>query len=303
MLTRIVAQSLQCRWLFLSLALLLPAGAAPTEEELPKITTRYYILPHEMFLTANTDDPDGIPKALKGKQLTLPADGNGATYDVRQILQDQGIPYVKGSEAIYFYDKQLLVMRDSEENIGLMDALSSDVCGQQSKQLVSEFVVGTFTLPSGEEIHQPIPYSVFMKRVGDTWKVENQLGIPSQSGSKAKGANRQARLESNPRDSSAVKPAAKSDLSAEVEVQVGPDGVTIDTMYNFTFQGKLGSGDDVDISLESHASLWNGYSTIIYLSQLPSNDGAQKKNSRQRYVAVILKSTMSNPGGWVIKPN
>lgn len=271
----------------------------------PDLLTRVYLLPPQVFLAVDESSPDGTRKPEKGVKLISKDEVNGDSYDVSQYIQDQGVLPVKGSEASYFLVGNFLLVRNTKENIEMIDMLFFYTSsGVRLSQLSTEFIVGTFTLASDQEIHQPIPYSKFMSRVGKTWKVENELAIVSKSGLRAQGSNNLSWTESNPKDPASEKLTPLSKLSAEVEPELGPDGNTIDTTFTFNFHGRLGSLAEIsDIALLSQTVLWNGYSNVIYLSKVDSGNHTAEKNNRDRYVAVIIKSIISNPGGWETKTN
>jgi hypothetical protein len=169
--------------------------------------------------------------------------------------------------------------------------------------LLTDLILGTFALPLDEEIQQPISYSELMKRVRSTWKLESQLSVSSKSGLIAKGTNKVSRIERDPKDVAPAKQTPVSELRAEVESQLGIDGKEIDATINFTFSGMLqDSSNVIDISFQSPTAFLSGSPKVMYLSKLESVKDASGKTDRHRYVAVIVKSTVINVGGWEIKP-
>ncbi len=275
---------------------------AQTEEPpIPKLTPKVYSVPPGMF-SMHPDKSDqwnkikpapGV-KSLgeKGSHLSE------SVYDVKKFLEAQAVPFPRGSEAIYVYDGSIVFVRNTQENLDIIDALLGDTCGGMSMNLRNEISIVSLGTPKNR-FGRPAPtFAELKKQAGESWREIFSMEVVSRSGLTATATSGTGKaIASKPdTENSKVKapelPHDASGSSFAIEPIVGPDGWTIDATLSFRHQGVIGENKPLNISYDGGATLWDNYPQILQLVEATESTPAY---------AVILRITIALPSTWPVR--
>lgn len=142
----------------------LPAQTTAPPE--PKLIPRIYYVPPSMF-SLHPSDSDAW-KSFKPTPGVIPVEEQATyldktVYDVRKWFEAQGISFPEGSEAIYVQDGSVIFVRNTRENIDLIDTL---LPGREDfvTNLRNEISIVTFKT-KGERLSKPTPTFVGLKKL------------------------------------------------------------------------------------------------------------------------------------------
>lgn len=287
---------------FVYFGLALHIHAQTEAPPVPKLIPKVYSVPPGMFSShpnnsdqGNTFQPAPGVKPI-GEEISYISE---SVYDVKKLLESQGVSFPKGSEALYVRDGSVVFARNTQENLDLIDVLLGETCGGMPMNLRSEIVVVSLGTPKHRFGKSALTFTELRQQAGESWKEIFSMEVISKSGltvSAASGASKANTTQPDTEDSKVKAPELPADAlgsSFAVEAIVGPDGWTIDAMLSFRHQGVIGEKNTpLNISYDGGTTLWDSYPQILQLVEATEGKPAY---------AVILRITIALPSTWPIR--
>jgi hypothetical protein len=282
---------------------LVSAGFA--EEKKPaenKLKLGVWHLEPALVLAADPSQKEGGRKPLPG--FKLEEKEFPAHYDATEFLESNGVLCPPGSEAIYDPDSSALVVRNTQENLDLLDMLLSGCCDMPLVNISFEISVYECRLPgdSGTDSKkwpvyhdlQKLPKGelVLLGRVSALTKSAeridmSQVELPAAVTASSRPADPQKQTD----PAHSFQPG-ESGIKAEVEAILGADGLTFDNTIAFHYRDARQKPVSQLDFMTSYTG-WDGYPIIIHVSPSP---GAPDKS-----LVVVANATVVNQGGWRIR--
>jgi len=278
----------------IGLLLLLLAATVVAEEKTRKILSAVYRIPPGFLNTPDPANAGGPPlaregvKRLEGKDVpTVP----GGVYDVREFLEALGLTFPAGSEALFFAGQDALLLRNTQENIDLLNSMGAGNGAEDFPNLRTEITTVELALPAGERSKSGNEYTALRAAAGDSWKEIGTLRVISKSGMTV-SASTVFGDSSSPQNSAQPfqapdLPAGAFGSTAAIENVLGPDGALIDSKVAFLFRGTRNEVP-FDLRFDGSTLLRDGYPQILQLSEIPADSGKSPEN-RILLHAVILR--------------
>lgn len=209
---------------------------------------------------------------------------SGKVSDVKGWLESMGILFPPGSEALYFFDRSQLIVRNTKENLELIKSLNS--CNNRMGYPIhkSEITLVAFN-PSAERLGNPTAsFDQLKKNAGDSWKEIATLQFVSKSGvtvhSQAIFGQKSvsvSALKSDTTGPASIKapdlpPSAEGNTCA-LQIVVGPDRRTIDANLSFRLRSVLpGSKEPLTIQFDGSTTVQDGYPQVLQIVE-PTENG------------------------------
>lgn len=269
---------------FLHLVVLLFCAFPAMAADKPKMVTIAYPTPPGLFFhSSEGSKPERELKPLKG---VVPIDEKShGIYDVREYFSAEGITFPDGSEATYFTQRSMLVVRNTRENLDLFDTLFDHGCYLPPLSLRNEISVVTMELPDGHSEKMPT-LSELRKMAGDSWLEISRIALLSKSGMRVTGAAANGKDSGN---DAKLPPDAMGSI-CEIETVIGPDGYTMDSNLSFQFRGMAGANKlPLNIRYSGSASLWDSHTQILQIVSATEKAPAY---------ALLLRVTTVLPSTW-----
>lgn len=261
-------------------------------------------LPTDYVSMANPNDKDGVRTPLRGFETKK--NTRGVQYDGKRFLEQQGVKFPEGAEAVFDQSAQALMVRNTKENLELIESILAG-CGLGTfGNIAIEFSVYECALPLdaaggmkqwptyAELTSLPIASRKFLDNVSVMGKSGQRITFARVFEGVAKEPKREATPESQEvYDESEGFREGELGTKAEAEIVVGPDAVTIDVAatYRARFLGNDGKWSEV--SFVNNFQCQEGYPLVIYASSLKGQEG--------RFVVVTATARVLNEGGWKVR--
>jgi hypothetical protein len=259
------------------LSLAIPAGWAQDAVPKQELVEKFYRLPPGFL-------PD--PKQAGG--------GAEAPTTGQSFLEQSGVPFPPGAFARYFRSANLMVVRNTSENLDLVDFLIGGCGPCSSPNAVVEFVAWECLSPpkTSREPQKTLTLPEIRRLTADKVRVVSQVSVIGRSG----GANSVRQTETVPPPGGA---ALEDEDEAEfrpgefgtgitVEPVVGPDGMTIDLAYRYHLRVARPGDSNLELDLTGDITLRDGLERIVHVSPL-SPEG--------RHLVVIARISLKDYNG------
>lgn len=270
-----------------ALLVLLCLSPALAGEKTKMVTIAYPTPPGLFFNSPEGSTPERELKPIEG---VVPIDEEShGIYDVKGHFSAEGITFPEGSEATYYTQRSMLVVRNTPDNISLFDTLFDEGCHLAPLSLRNEVTVVTMELPEGHSVKMPT-LSDLKKMAGNSWREVARISLLSKSGARVSGATLNGK--DSGKDSNLPPDAMGS--ACEIETVVGPDGYTMDSNLAFQFRGMVGANQSpLNIRYSGTASLWDSHTQILQITSATEKTPAY---------ALLLRVTSVMPSTWPVPP-
>jgi len=216
----------------------------------------------------------------------------GSVYDVRELFEAQGITFPQGSEAFFFSQGGVLFVKNTSENLDLIETLGPACTMSQPTLLRHEFAIVTFKVDALSLTQNPPTLDEIRKAAGDTWKQVGTLEIVGKSGMVSKGIcilDKEPQTETN--ETNALRapelPPHTKGLACSVESTLGPDGYTIDSRISFRSQlTRQGTNSPLVMRFDGGSTLRDGQPQVL---QCITEKGGELTS------ALVLRITVALP--------
>lgn len=261
-------------------------------------------LPPGFVSMANPSDKDGARTPLRGFETKK--NTRGVQYDGKRFLEEQGVKFPEGAEAVFDQSAQALMVRNTKENLELIESILAG-CGLGAfGNIAIEFSVyecallldaagGMKQWPTYAELTSlPAASRKFLDNVSVMGKSGQRMTFERISEAIAKEPKQEASSESQEiDDESEGFRDGELGTKAEADVVVGPDGVSVDVAatYRSRFLGSDGKWSEV--SFVNNFQCQEGYPLVIYASALKGQEG--------KFVVVTATARVLNEGGWKVR--
>lgn len=274
------------------------------------LVTRVFKVPVEIFTQPDSGNVVGERKTGKGVKLLPPLPGElpgQRRFDVRDFLKLQGVEVPAEGEATFSEEASALVIRASEEQIQLVEALIAFPCDGPIPFVQVTFSLVRFTLKEPLKDSLSLSYATLRRDVGDSWQVIDQQLLTTRSGTAARHAtgngSGQAAFVGVSVDGKADRLAGQFQLRdfaenevgtrLEVEPVIGPDALTVDVNLTYRHRSKANGHEAAyEHELTTSIPMWSGYPEVL---QLVAVDQAEPFGEPQKYRALILKTQIVYP--------
>jgi len=257
--------------------LILGSSAIAEEATSPKekLETGVWRVPPGLLAAVSTSSSQVEPlKRLPGFRSEQPAEL--AQYDARNFLEQMGLTFPEGSEAIFDAASGCLIVRNTRENLELIES-SGCPSGLPTSNVAVEISTYACKLPA-EYSASAAPWPSYFKLIksGADLKLLDRVSTVTKSGVRSS-------LNHVVSATTAAPPAAKTDAKsfrdgesgtiAECETTVGPDGRTIDANVTYRFrQGGINNAPS-EITINTSFTTLDGHPVILSISPSPTEEG------------------------------
>lgn len=249
---------------------------------------------------ADPSDKTGNRKPLEGIEML---DGPRACqYDLKEFFKAQGITFPEGSDAIYDQSAGVLAVRNTLENLDLVDVMMGGCELGIYSNVVVEITTAEYILPEGKG-GAPRAWPTFhelTKIPAENVEVLSHISVNTKSGRKV--LMRQVRNSASVTSASTPSGGDEEEGSdsrfrdggsgtiVEVEPIVGPDGTTVDASVRYQFRFPQQDKELSEITFLTEFSTWESYPVVIFVSQSPRD--------KDRSFVVTANVRVVNYGGW-----
>jgi len=289
--------------LLLVSASLFPAGGASGagRETGAEMETLIFKVPPGFASVADPADKGGVRKPQPGFKPKPSL--RGAQYDASEYLRGVGIHFPPGGEAIYDEGSGVMVVRNTRENLELVEDLFGAVDGFSGMvEVVVDVTVSECHLPAGGSALAPpwLTFSAMAKlpqkevRAVDRVAVETKSGIRASARHVASAAYGKTLVPASREKPEAGEAAgfAVGEMGTIVSALpvVGPDGKTVDVVLSFRSRMLTDTGAVAEIAFDTNVASWDGYSVVLNITPSPADPA-------KSYV-VTACVRLVNLGGW-----
>lgn len=232
------------------------------------------------FLVAASTSSSQIEalKRLPGFRSDQPAEL--AQYDAKDFLEQMGLVFPPGSEAIFDAASGSLIVRNTRENLELVEHLSDCPGGIPTSNIAIEVSTYQCKLPteySGSSASWPSYFRLI--KSGVDLKLLDRVSTVTKSGVRSTLNHVVSATAATPSATPPVKADAKSfrdgeyGTIAECETVMGPDGRTIDANVNYRFRQSGTNNAPSEITINTSFTTMDGLPVILSVSPSPSEEG------------------------------
>lgn len=285
-------------------ALLLAAGfgfiaTAEESKPMPPMLVKVYRVPPGFVSEADPSDKAGKRKPLSGFNLIR---DSHTVYDATDFLKSQGVTFPAGSQALYDQEHSYLVVINTTENLDLADVILNGEPPGVAAAVDIEISAIECSLPTSKPPPSPgqSSYVEFCKAAGNSMKLLDRVSVLGQSGQRCfvhhiidpSSTGKAAVDTKKSSDSASSFALGESGSKVEVEPVIGPDLVTMDFSIVYRFRHKV-ENQVSDVEFTTSFAAWDDYPLVLHVSPVPNHEG--------KFVAVIARARIVNPGGWKLK--
>lgn len=268
--------------------------------------TRVWRVPPGFVSLPDYSDKNGIRRPVHGfKSKNSPF---AAQLDASEFLLAEGIPFPPGSEALYDQSSQCLIVRNTQENLNLVNEMATGVdvaTGPENVAIeISALECEMPTAGSETPGNWPAYHSIEAlpeKRV----KVLDRVSRVTRSGQRISISH--VSISASPKNPDGKSPTepehpaseqtgfhdGESGTKAEVETVVGPDNNTLSTNINYRFRRPDAGSSTSEIRFETSFASWDDYPVVLHVSPVQNQEG--------KFLVVVGNIRLVNPGGWNVK--
>lgn len=222
-----------------------------------------------------TVPPGFVPEAELARSQKF-GPGSRAGLDVKEFAASLGIRFPDGAFVRYFPDAHALLVRNTAENLDLVDTLFESCGPEFFSNLAIEFVALDCQLPELAPDRLPRIRDILALSPADR-RVVSRLFVIAKSGigaaSARTDASRQGDLparQTAPSDppKTTIPPASDAiAVTASVESVIGPDGQAVDVDYHYTLRRPSREGLSSEIALTGSISTRGELPLVIHASR------------------------------------
>lgn len=229
-------------------------------------------------------------------------------FDATDFLKNEGVSCPPGSEAIYNQSSQCLIVRNTPENLDLIDTLGCEGCRSAGPtNLAIEITALECVIPStGNGVStnwptysdikgMPAKHVRLLDRVSSVTRSGQRIAMShviNPASSKASGDNSPKDPEQASADQTLFQ-NGESGTKAEVEPAVGPDNITVATNISYRFRNQSAGDATTEVRFTTAFVSWDGYPVVLHVSPVQDQEG--------KFLVVVGNIRLVNPGGWNIK--
>lgn len=270
-----------------------------------KLKIGVWRVPPGFISAANPDEKSGARKPLTGfKSKQNPY---AVQYDASEFLKSQGVSQAPGSEAIYDQNSQSMIVRNTQENLDLVDVLLGGCGGGWALNVAAEISTLECILPknANSAASNWPTYSDLKRLPGKNVKLLDRVSTVTRSGQRsrldhvlnpASPPASDGKSATDP-EQAAVDPSmfqkGESGTRVEVETTVGPDNNTVDTNISYRFRNQPAGNAASEISFTTSFASWDDYPVVLHVSPVQNQEG--------KFLVVVGNIRLVNPGGWNLK--
>ncbi len=255
-------------------------------------------VPPGFVSSADPTNPEGVRKPHKG--FVSKKNPHAIQYDAREFLEMSGVLFPEGAEAIYDEGANSLIVRNTQDNLDLIDSLVGWSCNLRSPNIVIEITTFESTIPA--EFRKPTSkwpsFTELERLAGAEMQMLDRVSATTKSGNRSVIKNRDGFV-SRPKPNAADQPDEKdeetfregeSGTQVEVEPVIGPDGVTIDISLSYQFRLPPRGNKISELSFNSDYVCTEGNPVILQIAQVPGQP--------DKFLIVVATAKFINAAGW-----
>lgn len=284
---------------------LVPAWIAFAEEATPpseKLEVGVWNVPPEFILTlhpTNSASSQNVPgKLVPGFRSGRPPELS--QYDAKAFLEASGITFPPGSEAIFDAGTGSLVVRNTRENLELVDNLSEGGPVVSPSNIAIEISTFECALPA-EYATTAAPWPSYFQLIKDCPDrlLLDRVSTVTKSGIRAAMNHILSKSNPTPAATPAEKKAGETfqpgelGTIAESELVLGPDGQTVDANLTYRFR-QMGAGNTPsEVTLNTSFTTTTGHPVVISVSPSPTEKG--------KFIVVVANIRLAGYRDWGLK--
>ncbi len=278
----------------------------PEAKDPRKMEIGVWRVPPGFIPGTDPSDKNGFRKPLRG--FKSKHNQEAVQYDATEFLKSMGIAFPPGSEALYNQSLRCLIVRNTPENLDLIDAMGCEgdrAAGPTNVAIEisafecvipSEGNAASANWPTYSDIKGlPTKCVKLLDRVSAVTRSGQRIAIShviNPASSKASGDNTPKDPEQAAADQTLFQ-NGESGTKAEVETVVGPDNNTIDTNISYRFRKQSAGNAASEINFVTSFVSWDDYPTVLHVSPVQNQEG--------KFLVVVGNIRLVNPGGWNLK--
>lgn len=259
-------------------------------------------VPPGFISTPDLSDKNGTRKPLPGFQSKQ--NPNAVQFDASDFLRGCGFSFPPGSDAIYDQNSSSLIVRNTQENLDLVDALIGGCGGEFPSNVVVDISTYEVQLPAqnvGPFATWPTAF-VLQELPNLDKKLLDRISVLTKSGRRASIKHLIApdTASASPppelRDETESTDLFQDDESGTIvdcEPIVGPNNVVIDANVTYRFRSPASSKESSEICFNTEFTTWEGYPVVLHVSPSPTHEG--------KFLVVVANIRVVNAGGWNFK--
>lgn len=271
------------------------------DKESADLAMQAWKVPPGFVSKSDPSNKAGIRQPLEGFKAKSGA--YTVQYDAKEFLKAQGITFPSGSDAIYDESSNSLIVRNTSENLELIDAVAGGCGFGFPANLVVEIATYECILP-GQKNQLATSWPTYSELAGlpaADIEILDRISANTKSGNRItmrniqKSASVRSAEESKADAEGSTGPflEGESGTIAEMDAVVGPDSISVDSNLTCRFRLAKPDGDLSEISFTTNFSSWENYPVVIFVSPSPRN--------KDKFLVVTGNVRVINFGGWAFE--
>jgi hypothetical protein len=226
-------------------------------------------------------DPPGTSLLLAKRWFVPPGfvkDGDEA----QAFLERNGISFPEGAFAKYFPTKNILLFRNTQANIELVECILGSTGPCEFPNLCAEILTREIPTDSlGNTRPADLSWDEIRQLPRDRVRPVSQVSVLAKSGLMVTAEQVDA-TRGHPPNPAAADKTSECRTKVSIEAVVGPDGTTVDLAYTYQIQRSFPGRDCLDVTLSGNSLLRIGTERVLAITPVESS-------GRALVVTVLLR--------------